>query len=114
MKNENMQGSEYKQIMTKHLRTAYLLSDDKIEEVLPRFLATLENLMHDLEEVFQAGTIDKLNRTGHTMKGALLNLGLKHLADIAFAIEKFDPAEAKHADITVCIAELRNEINKIL
>eukprot|EP00362_Geleiidae_sp_MMETSP1317_P001240 CAMPEP_0201285966 /NCGR_PEP_ID=MMETSP1317-20130820/114087_1 /ASSEMBLY_ACC=CAM_ASM_000770 /TAXON_ID=187299 /ORGANISM="Undescribed Undescribed, Strain Undescribed" /LENGTH=99 /DNA_ID=CAMNT_0047612265 /DNA_START=250 /DNA_END=549 /DNA_ORIENTATION=- len=97
-----------------HLGSAYLLSDARIEEVLPRFTATLESLMNDLDKVSDSGNFEALNRTGHAMKGALLNLGLRQLADIAFSIEKFDALQAGEADVVIFIAELRKELDKII
>jgi len=108
-----MRRSEYQQKIENHLRSAYLLSDDKIEEVLPRFIANLKSLMNDLEKYSNSENIEALNRTGHTMKGALLNLGLMQLADIAFSIEKFDALQDNKTDLAKRITELKNELGKI-
>lgn len=109
-----MQRAEYQQKIENHLRSAYLLSDDKIKKVLPQFFANLKSLMNDLEKYSNSENKEALSRTGHTMKGALLNLGLLQLADIAFAIEKFDALQDNTTDVVKLITELRDELGKII
>lgn len=108
-----MQQDDYLQVIKDHLRTSYLLSEEKIEEVLPRFITIVAALITELEEVSGTENIEAINRTGHSMKGALLNLGLLQLADIAFRIEKFDPVSGSGTDVTKYIAELKFELRKI-
>lgn len=108
------QGSEYQQVIKDHLRTSYLLTDEKIEAVLPRFLETIKTLMAELEELAVSEKDSMLSRTGHAMKGALLNLGLHDLAGKAFAIEKHREICDPQRDCMQLVAELKQEINKII
>lgn len=108
-----MQDGEYLRIIRNHLRSAYLLSDARIEEVMPGFVATLDTLMQDLEKFSVSGNFRELNRTGHAIKGALLNLGLQELAQQALSIEKFDPLQAGTVDPVLLVADLKKKIDKI-
>ncbi len=108
------QRSAYHQQIREHLSTAYLLSDEKIETVLPRFLATIRTLMAELEDLALSDRMDALSRAGHAMKGALLNLGLPELAEKAFSIEKLPLANEIGRDCVELVDELQREIRKIL
>jgi HPt (histidine-containing phosphotransfer) domain-containing protein len=76
------------QVIREHMKSSYLLSDDKIAEILPGFLATLKKHMDNLEKKLGQGEPAELGVAGHTIKGALLNLGLFELADTAHVIEQ--------------------------
>jgi HPt (histidine-containing phosphotransfer) domain-containing protein len=104
---------EYHEKIRQHLRTYYLLSDDRIDDVLPRFLETLESFMNNLERVFKTGKGEPLAKAGHALKGALLNLGLSELAEQAFAVEKHDQPQNAGIDIADHIAQLKKEISRI-
>ena len=109
-----LQREDYFQTIKDHLRSSYLLSDDKIEAVLPRFLETVSTLMNELEQLVDADQKEILSRKGHAMKGALLNLGLQELADKAFRIEKHQENEQPGVDCRQLIKELKQEVIKIL
>ena len=108
------QRLEYHQIIREHLSTAYLLSEEKIETVLPRFLESLQALIFNLERAAETDSRETLSRVGHTIKGALLNLGLKELAAIAFVVEQNSLAADFEQNSMEIIAELKKEIAKIV
>lgn len=103
----------YHQKIKEHLRSAYLLSEEKIEAVLPRFLATVRTLLAELEDLAGTDKHDELSRTGHAMKGALLNLGLHDLAAKAFNIEKHQETKDVERDCVQLVNELKQEVEKI-
>lgn len=105
---------EYLQKIKSHLRSSYLLSDEKIEAVLPRFLGTIRNLMTDLKDLAVTDKNDALSRAGHAMKGALLNLGLPELAQKAYSIEKHQQVCDSERDCVQLVDELKQEIDKIV
>ncbi|MDW7771830.1 MAG: Hpt domain-containing protein [Desulfobulbaceae bacterium] len=111
--SREMQQEEYRRIIKTHLRSAYLLSDARINEVLPRFLETLEILVSDLEKLSGSGNIEEINRTGHAIKGALLNLGLQQLAEKAYALEHYKTLQNQEAGAVQLITDLKKEIYKI-
>lgn len=108
------QHVEYLKKIKNHLRSAYLLSDEKIEAVLPRFVDTVRKLMSDLNELAVTDKNDALSRAGHAMKGALLNLGLQELAEKAYSIEKHQLVCNSDRDCVQLVVELKQEIDKII
>jgi HPt (histidine-containing phosphotransfer) domain-containing protein len=109
-----MQREDYFLTIKDHLRSSYLLSEEKIEAVLPRFLDTVNTLMGELEQLANTDQKEVLSRKGHAMKGALLNLGLHDLADKAFQIEKHQEIEQAECDCHHLVAELKKEVSKLL
>jgi len=83
-----MNAQAYRQTVMDHLKTAYLLNDEKIESMIPVFLATLHTHMNRLAELAAEGDTDQLSKASHAVKGALLNIGLRDLAEIAYTLEK--------------------------
>ena len=83
-----MDQNAYLQVIQEHMKSSYLLSDDKIDAILPDFLATLKEHLDTLEKKMAEGDSASLAVAGHTLQGALLNLGLFELADTACKIEQ--------------------------
>jgi len=109
-----MHRSDYLEIIREHLRSAYLLSDEKIDSIMPRFLETLSSWMSKLEKLADTDTDqEEINRAGHALKGALLNLGLKDLADKAFLIEQHGRSSIRNVECKTIVTELKEEITKI-
>ncbi len=106
-----MTGEEYTQSIWDHLHSAYMLSDEKIQEVMPRFLETLRDHLNNLETPMLENNLPELGKAGHTLKGALLNLGLMELADRAYIIEKQCNAEDSTTDYQALVEQLRLAIN---
>ena len=108
-----MQGAAYLRQIRDHLRSAYLLSDEKINTVLPGFLQTLRSHMNILEEALHSGSDEALNRAGHSLKGALLNLGLTDLAEPALDLEQYCRNQGNETDCALLVAKLKEEISKM-
>ncbi len=83
-----MDAQLYLKTVKEHLRTAYLLNEEKIESMIPVFLATLRSHMNHLADLAATGETAQLGQTSHAVKGALLNIGLLDLAETASTIEK--------------------------
>jgi len=96
-----------------HLRSAFNLPDDKVATMLPAFLVTLQGHMGKIEELFAAADLVELSKAAHTLKGALLNLGLKELADIAYTIECRGKAQDIATDFQDLVSQLRQGIDAI-
>ncbi len=105
-----MKGQTYRQTIREHLASAYLLTDDKIDAVLPAFLDTLLAHMMRLEKNLEDNDLELLARSGHVLKGALLNLGLHELAEMAQAIERCCAIPAAAAELPHQVARLKTEI----
>ncbi|MDD2465072.1 MAG: Hpt domain-containing protein [Desulfobulbus sp.] len=83
-----MDARAYLQTVKEHLKSAYLLNEEKIESMIPIFLATLHTHMNRLADLAISGDTTQLGQASHAVKGALLNIGLLDLAETAYAIEK--------------------------
>ncbi|MEA2116242.1 MAG: Hpt domain-containing protein [Thermodesulfobacteriota bacterium] len=105
-----MDRETYMQVIREHMKTSYLLKDDKINAILPRFLASLESHLQTLEEMEAEGDLSGLGVTGHKVKGALLNLGLFELADTASTIEQQAKQLDHDTDYPSLIAHLKHSI----
>ncbi len=87
---------------------------EQVGEMLPSFLITLDSHMGKLESAWESGDLSSLGRAGHTIKGALLNLGLHECAEIALRIEEKGKAEDDNADYQEMIKELRHNLASLL
>lgn len=108
------QRLEYHRIIRAHLSTAYLLPEERIDTLLPRFLESLQTLMHNLEQVAATEHREDLGRACHAVKGALLNLGLVELAAIAFTLEQNNWTADPELNCAQIINELKEEVSKIV
>lgn len=93
------------------MQTAYLLKEEKIQEVLPGFLATLITHLDGLQQPVATGNLPELGKAGHRLKGALLNLGLTELAEIAYTIEQQSSAENQATDYQELMQTLQEKIS---
>ena len=76
-----MDRTAYLRRIKQHLQTAYLLSEEKTESMLPIFFATLREHMNRLAHLAADGDMEQLAKASHAVKGALLNIGLMDLAE---------------------------------
>lgn len=106
-----MTAAEYRHAIRDHLLHAYMLTEDKIDAYLPRFLDTLQVHLERLQQPLKTGDFNELKRAAHTLKGALLNLGLHELADIAYSIEQAAGAENTALDFQALYTQLHDEIS---
>ncbi len=77
-----------------HLGNQFHLSTKQIDDMLPSFIVALRNHMENLETAQRKGTITEIKHTSHTIKGALLNLGLAEAAQLALEIEQLSKTGA--------------------
>ena len=108
-----MDRETYLQVIQEHMKSSYLLSDDKINAILPGFLSTLESHLGTLEEKLAEGELSSLGVAGHTIKGALLNLGLFELADTAYKIEQHGKLPDSDIDYPDLVTQLKKSITTI-
>ena len=108
-----MDRETYLQVIKEHMKNSYLLSDDKITAILPGFLATLKGHLANLEKKLAQGEPAELGIAGHTIKGALLNLGLFELADTAHIIEQRGKLQDTDTDYVTLVDYLKQQITII-
>jgi HPt (histidine-containing phosphotransfer) domain-containing protein len=105
-----MDRAAYLEIIQQHLKTAYLLSDEKTAAMIPVFINTLRSYVDRLAELAAEGDMHQLGRASHAVKGALLNMGLADLAKTAQALEKQCQAGGGAGDCQTLIAELQTMV----
>ncbi len=101
---------EYIQLIRRHMRSAYLMNDAKVAELLPGFLQVLQQHLDRLQESLLSGDIQALGHSSHTIKGALLNLGLVDLAAVALRIEEGCRHGNRQTNYRALVAMLEQEI----
>lgn len=97
----------------RHLGEQFGLTADQVQEMLPSFITTLATHMDNLERSLGAGDPVVIGKAGHTIKGALLNLGLAEYAELAFRIEEKGKAGDAAADYPGLVARLRRLIEPL-
>ena len=100
--------------ITDYLAQQFSLSEEQIESMIPALITTLAGHMDNLEAVLATGDLRQLGKAGHTMKGALLNLGLMDCAEIAYSIEKKGKAADPGTDYSQLVGQLRSMIDVYL
>ena len=106
-----MDRTAYLEIIKKHLKIAYLLSDEKTAAMIPVFVNTLRSHVDRLAELAACGDMHQLSRSSHAVKGALLNMGLTGLTEIAHTLEKQSKEGDSTFDYQPLIAELQYAVS---
>jgi histidine phosphotransfer protein HptB len=109
-----MTSDQYVDQIKSYLFRQFSLSEEQVVEMLPSFFTTLSGHMASLEKAFADGNLEILGKTGHTIKGAFLNLGLIDCAEIALEIEQQGKAGNMSTDYARLVADLRKKINVIV
>nr|WP_321464583.1 Hpt domain-containing protein [uncultured Desulfobulbus sp.] len=107
-----MDAQFYLDMVKEHLKTAYLLSEEKIETMIPIFLDTLHTHMNHLADLAASGDTAQLGQASHAVKGALLNIGLLDLAETAYAIEKQCKSGTGAENYQELISELQYTVSR--
>jgi HPt (histidine-containing phosphotransfer) domain-containing protein len=105
-----MNQNAYLLRVKQHLQTAYLLSEERAESMIPVFITTLRSHMDRLSELAESGDLEQLGRASHAVKGALLNIGLSELAETASTIEQQCKTGTPSLDYRTKIAELHTSV----
>lgn len=82
--------------------------------MMPSFIIALSSHMSKLDSALQSGDLEILGRAGHTMKGALLNLGLHDSVSIALEIEQKGKSQDESADYQALLESLRKNLDVLL
>lgn len=78
--------------------------------MVPNFIAALSSHLDRLESAWQARDLENLGKAGHTMKGALLNLGINDCVEIALDIEQGGRELDENVDYESLLGELRRSL----
>lgn len=96
------------------LSEKFHLPPEQVEELLPDFISALSSHIQNLELALESGDLIQLGRAGHTLKGALLNLGLHDCVDIALDIEQKGKAQDSSVDYQSMLNELKQNLQVLL
>jgi HPt (histidine-containing phosphotransfer) domain-containing protein len=105
-----MQNKGKTDSIRRYIKSQFNLPEEQIETMIPLFLAALAEHLKTLDQACAANDPAALGRVGHTIKGALLNLGLHQAADIALTIEQHGKAADHTADYKALAADLKNSL----
>lgn len=97
-----------------HLTKQFSFTTEQIDMMLPSFISTLASHMHNLENAVEGKDPQQVGKAGHTLKGALLNLGLADCADIALEMEQNGKRGNTEFDYQAYLHSLRNKIGDLL
>ncbi|MDR3089453.1 MAG: Hpt domain-containing protein [Desulfobulbaceae bacterium] len=99
--------TELNQRIRVYLTATFHFSDEQLSQMLPGFFDTLRGHLAAVEQSI-AGDSEELSRAAHTLKGALLNLGLEPEAALALELEErgMDSA-ADRGDLSALARRLR-------
>jgi len=75
--------------------------------MLPGFIETLAGHLQNLENRLVENDPSTIGKAAHTIKGALLNLGMEECAQLASLIEQKGKAGSVSMDFKKLIADLR-------
>lgn len=97
-----------------YLCEKFHLPQEQVGEMIPNFIIALSSHMDKLDGALESGDLVMLGRAGHTMKGALLNLGLLDCVDIAMEIELKGKARDTSADYRAMLGGLRKNLEGLI
>jgi HPt (histidine-containing phosphotransfer) domain-containing protein len=109
-----MTSRQYIDQIKSYLSQQFSLGEDQVSGMLPGFISTLSAHMTNLEKALASGDLEVLGKSGHTIKGAFLNLGLRDCAEIALQIERKCKEGDLHTDYGRLVADLREKIDVII
>ena len=97
-----------------YLCSRFKLPPEQVEEMIPSFTVTLGEHVEVLEAAVESMDYEELARAGHTIKGALLNLGINDAADISLKIEQGGRDNNQDIDYAELVAQIRDILNPII
>jgi len=97
-----------------YLLNQFNLPAEQIDGMIPGFISSLAEHLAKLEEAFYGGDLERLGKAGHTIKGALLNLGLHDCADLAYEIEKKGKRQQGDSELERLFTTLRDTLQPYL
>lgn len=110
----NMTKQERIEQMENYLCEKFHLPKAQVVEMLPNFVTTLASHMENIENALSANDLILLGKAGHTMKGALLNLGLHDCSGLALEIENKGKAEDTQTNFEALVKDLRKCLEPLI
>lgn len=107
----NMTKNPYQEEIKHYLVHHFNLPPEQIASMLPNLIETLADHIDNLEAELEQQDLERLGKAGHTIKGALLNLGLQECADIAYDIETNGKAGNTDVNYQQLVRSIREKLN---
>ena len=104
----------YRQEIKHYLLKQFNLPPEQVEELLPPLITALSEHIDNLETALGSNDPLLLGRAAHTIKGALLNLGLQECADIACSVERSGKAGQKDANYQELVQSIREKLDRYI
>ncbi|WP_136808458.1 Hpt domain-containing protein [Desulfosediminicola flagellatus] len=115
MKNDAIMSKEERiDQMRRYLLEKFQLPRDQVDVMLPKFISTLVSHMENIEDALSEGDTMVIGKNAHTMKGALLNLGLHDCAEIARDLEEKGKAGDASVDYSALVGHLRTTLGELV
>lgn len=106
--------NQYREEIKQYLVKQFNLMPDQVEALLPGLVSTLSEHIDNLENALKSRDLALLGKAAHTIKGALLNLGLQECADIAYTLEKKGKAGQENANYQELVQSIREKLNRYI
>lgn len=100
-----------KERIVAHMKTQFGLPEDQLEALIPNFIQTLREHLTELENAVSDGNLEHIGRAAHTIKGALLNLGLTESAETARIIENDAKAGQTQTDYPDLLGNIQTDLH---
>lgn len=97
-----------------YLQNQFNLPAEQLDGMIPGFISSLAGHLANLEEVFNKGDLEQVGKAGHTIKGALLNLGLHDCAELAHEIEQKGKRRQGDSELQRLLKALREKLQPYL
>jgi HPt (histidine-containing phosphotransfer) domain-containing protein len=97
-----------------YLSQQFHIEEEQIELMLPGFVSTLHSHLNRLEKAIDGKALETIGSAAHTIKGALLNLGLEECARTASLIEEKGRSGGGVTEFLQLFDNLRGELTSVL
>ncbi len=83
----NPNSKKYQQQAHAYLKAELGIDDEQVTGILKTLSSPLKETLRSVDAAYKKKDSEEIAETAHSLKGALLNLGLNELADLAKVIE---------------------------
>ena len=96
----------------KYISDEFGFESDEVDEMAELFVESMNDLLAEAESQIAESALDKLQATGHSIKGSALNVGAKNIAELGIRLE----GAGKENNIDACheiISELKRTLGEL-
>ena len=104
----------YREEIKQYLLKQFSLLPEQADDLLPELITALSGHIDGLETALKGNDPALLGKAAHTIKGALLNLGLQECAGLACSIEKSGKAGRKDTNYQELVRSIREKLDRYI